>query len=314
MRKYVGIDLGGTNIAAGVVMENGAIISQAEMPTRAERPWQPVLDDIARTAFMAVENAGLTVKDIEAFGIGVPGVCVNGVIPFCTNLGWHDVPINEAWKKYTDKPLFVDNDANCAGVAESISGVSASVADSVFLTLGTGLGGGIIVNNKPQNGSHGVGGELGHLTIVVDGEMCTCGKRGCFERYAAASGLIRMGVAAMAADPGGALDEATGGDPGRISPKIVADCAKSGDPGAMRAFDEYVKYLTIGINSIISFIDPSMIVLGGGVSRAGKFLLDKVRAKLPEFIFYKTLPYAAIELATLGNEAGIIGAALLGRN
>ena len=185
--------------------------------------------------------------------------------------------------------------------------------DSVFLTLGTGLGGGIIVSNKPQNGSHGVGGELGHMTIVVDGEMCTCGKRGCFERYAAATGMIRMGVDAMRAHPDSALYAAAFGDPSRMTAKIVTDSARAGDPVAMKVFDDYIKYLSIGINSIISFIDPSMIVLGGGVSRAGAFLLNKVRAKLPEYIFYKTLPYADIELARLGNEAGIIGAALLGR-
>ncbi|MDR2504603.1 MAG: ROK family protein [Oscillospiraceae bacterium] len=314
MKHYVGIDLGATSIKVGVVTEDGKIIARAENPTLADRPWQPVVEDIAKTAFQAVANAELSVSDIEAFGMGVPGICVDGVIPFCTNLHWHNVPINEAWSKYTDKPLFVDNDANCAALAEAIAGVSAGVPDSVFLTLGTGLGSGIIIEGKLRSGGHGVGGELGHIIVQIDGIPCTCGKRGCLERYTSATALIRLGVEAMADGTDTALHTATEGDPSRMTAKIIVDAAKAGDRVAVQVFEKYTEYLAIGINNIISFIDPDMIVLGGGVSRAGQFLLDKVNEKLPKYIFFKGLPHAKVMLARLGNEAGIIGAALLGEH
>jgi len=310
---YIGIDLGGTNIAAGVVTESGQILHRTEAPTRHERPWRAVVEDMAKTGLRALSEAGYGLDDLKAVGMGVPGICVDGIVPFCTNLGWHDVPLVSAFREYVDRPVFVDNDAVVAGLAESVSGVSSNTSSSVFLTLGTGLGGGIIIGGKPYSGAHGVGGELGHLTVAADGEMCTCGKRGCLERYASATALIRMGNEALARCKDGMLFDTTGGDPAAMTAKIVIDSAKAGDPAAFGVFNEYVKYLALGINTIISFIDPEMIVLGGGVSRAGTFLLDAVRAELPKYIFFKTLPYASIELATLGNEAGIIGAAMLGR-
>ncbi|MDR1569177.1 MAG: ROK family protein [Oscillospiraceae bacterium] len=311
---YIGIDLGATNIAVGVVSEDGKILYQKEAPTKAERQWQPVVRDMAAISMSALSEAGYDLDDLKAVGMGVPGICVDGAIPFCTNLGWHDVPIERAFREYIDKPLFVDNDATVAGLAEAVSGVSASVSNSVFLTLGTGVGGGIILNKKPYSGSHGVGSELGHMTILADGEMCTCGKRGCLERYASATAMIRMGIEAMREHPQSELFTLTEGDPSRMTAKIVIDAAKAGDSAAREIFDIYIKYLSLGINTVISFIDPEMIVLGGGVSRAGAFLLDAVRNELPKYIFFRTMPYASVELARLGNEAGIIGAAMLGRD
>ncbi|GHU70260.1 glucokinase [Clostridia bacterium] len=308
----IGIDLGGTNIAVGVVTPEGRIIHQVETPTHAERPWQPVVQDMITATQRAIKESGFTVDDVESIGVGVPGTAINGVVAFCTNLGWHDVPLTDAFRAAIDKPVYIDNDANVAGLAEAMAGVSKNVANSVFLTLGTGLGGGIIIDKKIYTGSHGVGGELGHLTFIADGEMCTCGKRGCLERYASATGMIRLGNEAMRTHPHSQLAQAADHDPQRMTAKIIVDCAKAGDPTAMRVFDQYIHYLAQGINSIVSFIDPEMVVLGGGVSRAGAFLLDAVRLALPQYIFYRTLPYATIELATLGNDAGIIGAAMLG--
>jgi glucokinase len=299
---YLGIDLGGTNIAVGVVNEAGRILHKGETPTLPSRPWQAVAEDMARLCLRVLGEAGFALDDLAAIGMGVPGIAVEGVIPFCTNLGWHEVPMAAAFRQWIDKPLYIDNDANVAGYAEAVSGVSASAHSSVFLTLGTGVGGSIILNGKPYSGFHGVGGELGHLTLVADGEMCTCGKRGCLERYCSATALIRMGVEAH-----------IGRDPARVTAKLVIDAAKAGNPVAQAVFDKYIHYLALGINTIVSFIDPEIIVLGGGVSHAGAFLLDAVRAALPKYIFFKTLPFARLELATLGNDAGIIGAAMLGR-
>ncbi|GHU69336.1 glucokinase [Clostridia bacterium] len=308
----IGIDLGGTNIAAGVVTDDGKILHHVETPTRAERPWQPVVEDMIAVTKRALSESGHSVDDLQSIGVGVPGLAINGVVAFCTNLGWHDVPLEETFRAAIDKPLYIDNDANVAGLAEAMAGVSAGVPNSVFLTLGTGLGGGIIINKKIYTGAHGVGGELGHLTFIADGEMCTCGKRGCLERYASATGMIRLGCEAMRTHPHSGLAKAANQDSANMTAKLIVDQAKANDPTAMMVFDQYIHYLAQGINSIISFIDPDMIVLGGGVSKAGEFLLDAVRQALPTYIFYKTLPFPSIELAVLGNDAGIIGAAMLG--
>ncbi|MGI6238809.1 MAG: ROK family protein [Christensenellales bacterium] len=312
---YVGIDVGGTGLKAGVVDESGAILSKVSCPTKVERGAEPVIADMAQLALRAIDAAALTLADVKAVGIGIPGIQDprTGRVPFCTNLGWHDVPLVEWMQRVIDKPIFVGNDATVAGLAESVSGISAGAQNSVFVTLGTGVGGGVVIGGKVFSGSNGVGTEIGHMITVAGGEMCTCGNKGCWERYASATAIIRMGAAHIAAHPEGALSQAVGGDAEAITAKHVIDLAKAGDAGCAAIFDEYVYHLCVGLVSIINLFDPEVIALGGGVSAAGDFLLDAVRNKLPEMIFYKAMPYARIELATLGNDAGIIGAAMLGR-
>ncbi len=312
---YVGIDVGGTGLKAGVVDESGKILSKVSCPTLVERGAEPVVNDMAHLALKAVEAANLTVDDVKAVGVGIPGIedPRTGRVPFCTNLYWHDVPLVEWMRRVIDKPIYVGNDATVAGLAESVSGVSAGVKNSVFITLGTGVGGGIVLDGKVYSGSNGVGSEIGHMITVAGGEQCTCGNKGCWERYASATAIIRMGVESANRNPDGALAKAVGGKLEDITAKHVIDLAKAGDPDCAKVFDAYVYHLCVGLVSIINFIDPEVIALGGGVSAAGDFLLDAVREKLPSMIFYKAMPYARIELATLGNDAGIIGAAMLGR-
>lgn len=312
---YVGIDLGGTSIKAGLVDESGKILAKASCPTLVERGAKPVVDDMAKLSLEVVEKGGYTLNDVKAIGIGLPGIQDprTGIVPFCTNLYWHEVPVVEWMHETIDKPVFIDNDATVAGLAESVAGVSAGVKDSVFLTLGTGVGGGIVLNGKVYSGAHGVGSELGHMITVIDGELCTCGNRGCWERYASATAMIRMGREAAEKHPESLIYTSVSGNLSEITAKVVTDAAKAGDPVACEVFDRYVYHLCVGIVNIINFLDPEVIVLGGGVSHAGAFLLDAVRAKLPSMVFYKTMPYARIELATLGNDAGIIGAAMLGK-
>lgn len=312
---YIGIDLGGTGIKIGVVDESGAILSQGETPTLAGRPYEDIIADMGRCMLDVMARGGFEEKDIASIGVGIPGVAdeKTGHVIFCTNLGWSDVPLRTELQKYLNKPVYIDNDATVAGFAESICGVSAGCHSSVFMTLGTGVGGGIVIDGKPYSGPNGVGSEIGHMIVMIDGEPCTCGNRGCWERYASATAIIRMGRESAQLHPDGAIARAVGGDLGKITAKTVMDLAKEGDPQAKEIFDKYVYYLCVGIVNLINCIDPEVIALGGGVSKAGDFLLNAVRAKLPEMIFYKTMPYARIELATLGNDAGIIGAAMLGR-
>ena len=312
---YIGIDLGGTGIKAGIVDEKGNIILKDSCPTKAERHYSEVIRDMARLAIDVVEKSGHSMSEIKAIGIGLPGIMDSrtGRVPFCTNLGWHNVPIVEEMARYTDVPVFVDNDATVAGLAESVAGVSAGCENSLFITLGTGVGGGVVIGGKVFSGSHGVASEIGHMVTVADGEMCTCGVRGCWERYASATALIREGRKLCQSRPDTALAKAVNGDLNAITAKHVIDLAKAGDPDCAALFDRYVYHLCLGLRSLISLYDPEVIALGGGVSHAGQFLLDAVRALLPKMVFYRDMPYARIELAKLINDAGIIGAAMLGR-
>jgi len=314
MMYYIGIDLGGTNIAVGIVSEDGHIICKTETPTLASRPYPELVHDMAVCARKLMEETGLTDEDIASIGIGIPGVAdKDGVVIFCTNLGWRNVPLRLEIQQYISKPVYIDNDATVAGWAEFQAGVSRDTNSSVFLTLGTGLGGGIVMDRRIWAGAHGAGSELGHLVIETDGIPCTCGKRGCAERYCSATAIIRMAREACADAPNCAIMRAVDGDMDKINAKVVLDAAKEGDAVAMQVFNRFVKYLTIAINNVISFLDPDMIILGGGVSRAGDFLLDAVKAALPDYLFYPTLPQPELRIASLGNDAGIIGAALLGK-
>jgi len=312
---YIGVDLGGTNIAVGVVDERGKILRKGSVPTRVERGYGPIIADMAGVSLEVLREAGYTLDDVAAVGVGVPGVADpdTGIIPFCTNLAWHDVPFRTEFHRYIDKPVYIENDATVAGLAESVSGVSAGANSSVFLTLGTGLGGGIVIDGKPYSGHHHVGSELGHIIIEMDGELCTCGQRGCFERYASATALIRDARRALEHNPDSLIDALCGGDPERINAKMVIDAARQADPVATKVFRRYARSLAVGIVSIINFIDPEVVVLGGGVSLAGGFLLDAVKEALKPMVFFKSLPYAEIKMAMLGPDAGIIGAAMLGR-
>ena len=312
---YIGVDLGGTGIKAGVVNENGEIISKGSTPTMAERPYQAVIADIATLCKTVAADANLSIEQIEAIGVGVPGICdpKTGIIPKCTNLGWFDVPFVSELQSHIAKPVIVDNDATVAGFAEYIAGVSAGTHSSVFVTLGTGVGGGIIINGRPYSGAHGVGSEIGHMKIAMGGEECTCGNKGCFERYASATSIIRDARRAVAENPNSAIMEKCGGDVEKINAKIVIDAAKEGDAVAKEVFAGYVNGLAHGLVNLINVIDPEVIVLGGGVSMAGEFLLDAVREAMKPLIFFKSMPYADVKLATLGADAGLIGAAMLGK-
>ncbi len=312
---YIGIDVGGMSIKAGAVDAEGNILFKHTCPTGVERGYGAVIRDIAELGIAAVEKSGHSMDEVKAIGIGIPGIMDQrtGIIPFCTNLGWHDVPIIEEMKKYTDVPVFVDNDATVAGLAESVKGVSAGCDSSVFVTLGTGVGGGVVMGGKPFSGSHGVATEIGHMVTVDGGELCTCGKRGCWERYASATALIRDGRRLCAEKPDCALMKAVEGDIMQISAKHVIDLAKAGDEDCAALFENYVHHLAVGLSNLINVYDPEVIVLGGGVSHSGEFLLNAVRAQMPKYVFFKSMPSATIELAQLTNDAGIIGAAMLGR-
>ncbi len=259
---------------------------------------------------LAKEN-NIDIKDIARVGIGIPGVAKNGVVINLHNLFWHNIALESIFKEFYDVPVFIDNDATVAAVYESHLGVLAGYKVGVLLTLGTGVGGGIVINGKAFNGAHGLGGELGHIAIVPDGLQCTCGNKGCLEVYASATALERLGRRAVIERPDSVLGTAANEDYHHITAKMVFDAAKQGDIIAESIVDEYVKYLCFGITSIMNTLDPEVIALGGGVSNAGVYLLNKVIAACEEKGTFKGQTYATIKIAKSGNDAGLIGAAML---
>ena len=260
-------------------------------------------------------EANIALNEVDSIGIGIPGIADldTGVVLFCTNLGWRNEPLRSELQKHIAKPVYLGNDATVAGYAESIAGVSAGCSSSVFLTLGTGVGGGIILGGKPWNGHHGAGSEIGHITLDIDGVLCTCGKRGCLERYCSATAVIRMGKEAITMNPDTLMNEMCHHDLNQLTAKMVIDAAKEGDEVAGKVFRRYTKYMAIAINTIVSFFDPEMIVLGGGISKAGDFLVDAINEEIVNYILFKDVPIAPIKIARLGPSAGIIGAAMLGK-
>ena len=311
---YIGFDVGGTGVQVGIVNEMGEILCKGNMVTRTDIPVTDQIKAMADCALDTLDRSGYTLEDVKSLGAGIPGVVDprTGHIAFCPNLGWKDADFAGEMRKHIDKPVFMDNDATVAGLAESVAGVSAGSHSSVFLTLGTGVGGGIVLGGTVWSGFHGVGSEIGHMIIEMDGKDCNCGNRGCLERYCSATGIILAARAAVMQYQDSAIMTKAEGDPMKINAKIVFDAAKEGDELALRLFGDYVKALATTIVNIIHFLDPEVIALGGGVSKAGDFLLDAVRAEVAKMVMYKTMPYARIEIAKLGPDAGIIGAAMLG--
>ena len=285
---YVGIDVGGTGIQVGLVDESGKILCKGGIVTRTDIPFDMQVKAMADCVLDTIDKGGYTLGDVKAIGAGVPGVTDprTGNIAFCTNLGWVDVPFVQEFNKHIAKPVFVGNDATVAGLAESVAGVSAGSDSSVF---------------------------IGHMILELDGEPCTCGNYGCVERYCSATAIIRMARELCAVHPESEIVKVCEGDLNRVNAKVVFDAAKNGDEIALKVFHRYVKYLGQLVASLVNCIDPEVIVLGGGVSKAGDFLLDAVRAEARRYVLYKTLPSARIELAKLGPDAGIIGAAMLGK-
>lgn len=311
---YIGIDIGGTGIQTGVVDKQGNILGKTSIPTRTDLPFSEQVSQMAQSVLQVLEQCGYTVEDVHSIGLGVPGIAdpATGLVPFCNNLGWRDVPLHDEFRKHIDKPVFIDNDATVAALAESVAGVSAGTHSSVFLTLGTGVGGGIVLHGKVWNGFHGVGSEVGHMILELEGVPCNCGNHGCLERYCSATAIIRMARELMPTHPDSLIMTLCQGDTAKINAKMVFDAAREGDEIGVRVFRRYVRYLSQAIANVINFLDPEVVVLGGGVSKAGDMLLDAVREDVPNYLLYKTMPYSRIELAQLGSDAGIIGAAMLG--
>lgn len=309
----IGIDLGGTNIAVGIVDEKGTILAQDSVPTKVGRPSQEIIRDMAVCARHTMEKNGIGMEQIKSVGVGIPGLADNktGDVIYCVNLFWSQIPLKRELEALLKKPVYIDNDANVAALAEYMAGASKGTSSSVFLTLGTGVGSGIIINGKLWYGAHNVGGEIGHISLQMDGYHCNCGNDGCVDRYCSAGAITVMAQEEMKKTGNAELTALFEKNGMKISAREVFDLAKSGNSAALAVFERYTNCLSRTIDDIVAFLDPELVVLGGGVSKAGEFLVDAVRAKVPGLLLYKEMPFCDIKLAKLGSEAGIIGASFL---
>ena len=309
----IGIDIGGTGIQVGVVTDGFRIIREESIPTRKDLPFEEQVRQIADCVVSAAQASGHTVEEIESVGVGIPGIASfkTGEVIKCTNMGWSHVPFREVFSRYLDKPVFIDNDANVAALAESVAGISAGSSSSVFITIGTGIGSGIILNGKIWSGAHHIGAELGHVIFDLDGVPCTCGNHGCLERYCSATALIRMAREAVASRPDSMMMKAVDYDASLIEAKTVIDAARAGDPVAVDVYSHYIDCLAQAVASVVNLLDPEIIVLGGGVSKAGSFLLDPLLREYPKYVLFNDQQLPDVKLAVLGSEAGVIGAAML---
>lgn len=315
MKYYVGIDLGGTNIVAGVVDEEYNIIAKASTKTNCPRPEKEIADDMAKVALQAVKNADLTIDDIEWIGVGTPGIANSstGIIEYSNNLGFKDTPMVKYIQETIDKPVFIENDANAAAYGEYVAGAAKGAKNAVCITLGTGVGGGIIVDGKIYAGSNYAGAEIGHTVIEVDGAQCSCGRKGCFEAYSSATGLIRMTNEAIEMFPDCKMAEMAA-EKGKVTARTSFDAMRAGDKAAKDVVDKYIKYLAAGITNTINIFQPDVLCIGGGVCNEGDPLLLPVKALVKEEVYTRNSEKnAEIVIAKLGNDAGIIGAAFLGK-
>ena len=311
---YIGIDLGGTNIAAGVVDENGRIICKGSVPTMKERHYSEIIRDMAELAKKLISDAGYGIDDIEAVGIGCPGTVDNsrGMVVYSNNIKMDHVPLADEFRKYIDAPINIENDANAAAYGEYIA--NGNGAESyIFMTLGTGVGGGIIINGKIYRGFNCAGAEIGHSSIVFGGKTCTCGKKGCLECYASVTALIEQTEEKMKECPDSIMHEWLK-EHGKVSGRTAFECAKAGDKAAQEVKAQYIRYVAEGVSNMINIFQPEMFVIGGGISKEGDELLVPIKEFVYENDYNKYMPKTEIKIAELFNDAGIVGAAMAAVN
>jgi glucokinase len=308
---YIGVDVGGTNLVAGVVDKEGKILARAKCKTRGQEGPDAVIEDIIKIAHEACAKAGISEQDIISMGLGIPGSVDNskGEVIFCPNTPLVDIKLAHIIRSKWDIPVHLVNDADAAAFAEAHAGSAKGCHSMVLVTLGTGVGGGIVIEGKICNGFNNIGGEIGHMIIEYDGRQCGCGRKGCFERYASATGMIALTTEQMERDKNSAM--------WRIAPNLnqvngmtAFIAAREGDASGKAVVELYLNYLACGIISLVNILQPEVLCLGGGMSNEGDDLLLPLREIVGKNTYRHPELNTEIRIAALGNDAGIIGAAL----
>ena len=316
--KYVGVDIGGTNLKAGLVDESGELLATQKMKVASIADDEGLAWTVASLVQELARTVNIPVSDVASVGVGVPGTVEirSGSINYTCNLPLRNVPLRKLFHRYLSIPLYIENDANCAALAEYLVGAGRDSKRFVTVTLGTGVGAGIVHNGKIYHGANGMAGEVGHMVIQRDGLPCPCGRRGCWEQYASASALKRFTAQALQDNPDSILAQVVAENEGRVSGQSAFIAARRGDPVGQQVCDEYVDYLACGVVNVVNIFQPDTLAIGGGVSNeAEEQLLLPVRQRVAR----ESIPCGRdrrtrIVKAELGNRAGLIGAALLGKN
>lgn len=312
---YLGIDLGGTNIAVGLVDDDCKIVRKGSVPTGRTRHYSEIIKDMAELSKKLVQEERIRISDIKKIGIGSPGridkekgeIIYASAFPSFRNF---DVA-SELKKHFPESEIYLENDANAAAFGEIMAGAAKRKKDVVLVTLGTGVGGGIIIDGKVYAGFNNAGGELGHRVLVLDGLPCGCGRKGCWEMYASGSALISQTKEAAKANPESLINALADGDLEKINGKTAFDAAEKGDAAAKAVVENYVKYLSVGVVDIINVFQPESVVIGGGIAAQGERLLAPIRECAARETYAADNKRTEIVAAALGNDAGIIGAAML---
>lgn len=312
MKYYAGIDLGGTNTKIGLVDEDGNIIFTTIVKTDSMEGFEKTIQRLSKILLQQVKSFDLNFDDVQSVGVGVPGPVLNSrVVKFWANFPWKNgIDLALEFEKNLGKPVKADNDVNVITLGEMWKGSAQGYKNVLGLAIGTGIGGGIIVDGKLVSGENGAGGEVGHIKVERDGKLCGCGQKGCWEAYASATGLIREAQSRLAVNKtNGLYEQVIGRD---LEAKDIFDVAKEGDAFALDLVDYEADYIALGIGNLLNVLDPEIVVVGGGVSLAGDILFDKVKERLKKYAFPSTTENLKIVAASLGNDAGILGAAYLG--
>ncbi len=310
---YIGVDVGGTNIATGLVSEEGGLLFKTSVKTLGQRAPEEIVKDIYHTIETVLKETDTPLSEIGGIGLGIPG-CFDsetGAVICTNNMNLSGFNLFSELRKYIDKPMKMANDANCAALGEAAYGAAKGYRYAVMVTLGTGIGGGFVMDEKVYNGFNGAAMEVGHMTIDLGGKLCNCGRSGCWECYASATALVEQTKEMMEKYPDSAMHQWVK-ENGSVSGRTAFDCARQGDEAANLVVDTFASYLAIGLTDLINLFQPDVIVIGGGISHEGDFLLDKVSRQTKESSYAgRDLPNAIYKTAQLGNDAGIIGAGML---
>lgn len=314
---YIGVDLGGTNIAVGVTDENGTILYKDSVKTLRDRSFEEISDDIGNLCVGVLAKARINSDEVKSIGIGTPGACDynNGVLIYASTFKFKNADFKKALQKFINVPVYIENDGNAAALAECMAGGAKGAKNIIMITLGTGIGGGIIIDGCIYRGFNNVAGELGHTVIVCGGQQCVCGRKGCFEMYASATALIRMTREYVSNNPDSYISGICEGKADNIDARTAFLAARNGDKAGIELVEIYEEYLAEGLSNMINIFEPEVLIMGGGVSKEGEYLLAPIRQKIIEKVYSKGLdvPQTKIVEAILGNDAGIVGAAMLGR-
>ena len=315
---FIGIDLGGSHIAAGLIDGEGKLHKRASCVNHIEKSYVEYVKSMADLCHELLNESGLSKSEIKSIGIGHPGTVNNnkGTVTCISNIKIIDVSIRDEIHKYIDLPVFIENDAKCAAFGEHIFGAAKGANISATVTIGTGIGVGLIIDNKIFGGFNHAAPEFGHHVIVAEGERCTCGRRGCWEAYSSATALVREAKTVLDMESNyidSKMMQLVDGDFSKVDPKVIFQAAQEGDLLASEVVHNYVKYLSEGLANLINAFMPEVISIAGGISLQGDYLLDMLKKRIYNKIYTKSEPKTIIKIAELGADAGIIGAAMLGR-